>query len=459
MIILTIIIIMNTYGYKLMYNAILTQTETSMYNEANNIAESYLTDSYITESSFPTLRKLFASVEHLSNTRIWLTNPKGKILIDSHVKNDVEGEDVNEYDKYFLSNQTVDGTTIHGLLNERSITVIYPVTAYMDTTAYIVMISPLNTIEQQTMKYIDTVIISLFIVSCIILMIFFFLYIQTVYPLKAMTKAAKNYASGNFDYPMLKMMGHDQAELAAAIRYLADKMRDTTDYQKKFIANVSHDFRSPLTSIKGYTTAMADGTIPPEMHKKYLDIILFETERLTKLTSNLLSLSEFENNGIPIKISSFDINNEIKRCSAAFEQRCTEKHISLELTFDAKELYVDADVDKIEQVIQNLLDNAIKFSHHDSIIEIHTTEKNHKIFVSVKDHGIGIPKDSINKVWERFYKSDLSRGKDKKGTGLGLSITKEIIESHGENINVISTEGVGTEFIFTLPAHQKNKKD
>ena len=89
---------MNTYGYKLMYNAILTQTETSMYNEANNIAESYLTDSYITESSFPTLRKLFASVEHLSNTRIWLTNPKGKILIDSHVKNDVEGEDVYEYD-------------------------------------------------------------------------------------------------------------------------------------------------------------------------------------------------------------------------------------------------------------------------------------------------------------------------------------------------------------------------
>lgn len=454
-IVIAIVFITNTYGYKLMYNSILSETETSMYNEAANITNSYLYNTSLVESSMPTLRKLFASTEHLSNTRIWIVNASGRILIDSHVKNDVEGEDISSYDSNFLSNQTINKTTINGLLNKESIAVIYPVTSYMDTIAYVVIISPLDNVEQKATRYNDSVIISLFIVSGVIFIVIFLLYIQTVYPLKAMTKAAKEYASGHFDYPMLDMMGHDQAELASAIRYLADKMHDMNDYQKKFIANVSHDFRSPLTSIKGYATAMADGTIPPEMQGKYLDIILFETERLTKLTSNLLSLSEFENKGLPVRISAFDINNEIKRCSATFEQRCTEKHISLELTFDSKELYVDADVDKIEQVIQNLLDNAIKFSNNNSVIEIHTAEKNGKIFVSVKDHGIGIPKDSINKIWERFYKSDLSRGKDKKGTGLGLSITREIIEAHGENINVISTEGVGTEFIFTLPAHNK----
>ena len=107
-------------------------------------------------------------------------------------------------------------------------------------------------------------------------------------------------------------------------------------------------------------------------------------------------------------------------------------------------------MDKIQQVLYNLLDNAIKFSHHNSVIKLETTEKHNKIFVSVKDTGIGIPKDDLKLIWDRFYKSDLSRGKDKKGTGLGLSITKEIIRSHGENINVISTEGVGTEFIFSL---------
>ena len=455
-IIVSLLIIMNTYAHSLMYNTIVEQTETNMYNEADMIANSYLTNTYLVESSYPSLRKLFASIEYMTNARAFITNANGKILIDSHIKMSLEGKNINNYDPSFLDYQSIGRTNINGLLDEDSIAVIYPIVASMETNAYIVLVSSHDGIEQKVTQYIDNIIICLFILSVIVLIILFALYLESVLPLKSMTKAAKEYSSGHFDYPMVEVPGHDYAELAASIRYLADKMRDMNDYQKKFIANVSHDFRSPLTSIKGYTTAMADGTIPPEMQGKYLDIILFETERLTKLTSNLLELSQFENNGIPMEISTFDINNEIKRCSATFEQRCTDKHISLELTFDSKELYVDADLSKLEQVIQNLLDNAIKFSNNDSIIEIHTTQKGNKIFVSVKDHGIGIPKDSINKVWDRFYKTDLSRGKDKKGTGLGLSITREIIESHGENINVISTEGVGTEFIFTLPAHEEN---
>jgi signal transduction histidine kinase len=111
---------------------------------------------------------------------------------------------------------------------------------------------------------------------------------------------------------------------------------------------------------------------------------------------------------------------------------------------------VDADVGKIQQVLYNLIDNAIKFSYNNSKIKVSTEERGDKVFVSVKDYGIGIPKDSLKKVWDRFYKTDASRGKDKKGTGLGLSITREIIQAHNENINVISTEGVGTEFIFSL---------
>ncbi len=235
-------------------------------------------------------------------------------------------------------------------------------------------------------------------------------------------------------------------------------MKNMNDYQKKFIANVSHDFRSPLTSIKGYAEALIDGTIPPEMQGKYLNIILFETQRLTKLTSSLLELNQFEYKGFMLDITTFDINQAIKMTTATFEQRCTEKRISIDLIFSHKALLVDADINKIEQVIQNLVDNAIKFSHHDSSIEIHTLERTGKIFVSVKDHGIGIPKDSLGKVWNRFYKTDLSRGRDKVGTGLGLSITKEILQAHNENINVISTEGAGTEFIFSLPAHKHEEE-
>ena len=190
------------------------------------------------------------------------------------------------------------------------------------------------------------------------------------------------------------------------------------------------------------------------MQDKYLNIILHETERLNKLTEGMLELNKYGVKGTMLDISKFDINNIIKMVAQSFEGTCKEKRISFELILTGQTCFVSADISKIQQVLYNLIDNAIKFSHIDSAITIETTEKNEKVFISVKDTGIGIPKDSIKKIWERFYKTDLSRGKDKKGTGLGLSIVKEIVLAHNENINVISTEGVGTEFIFTLPIYQ-----
>jgi len=157
--------------------------------------------------------------------------------------------------------------------------------------------------------------------------------------------------------------------------------------------------------------------------------------------------------------TNFDINAVIRNVAATFEGTCKNKKLAIELILTGEELYVNADMEKIQQVLYNLTDNAIKFSHHDSLIKIETTEKKNKVFVSVKDYGIGIPKEDQKYVFDRFYKSDASRGKDKKGTGLGLSITKEIIHSHDEHIDVISTEGVGSEFVFSLPlADEKEQK-
>ena len=238
--------------------------------------------------------------------------------------------------------------------------------------------------------------------------------------------------------------------LSASLNYMSDQLKDMEDYQKKFIANVSHDFRSPLTSIKGYVEAIADGTIPVELQSKYLGIILFETERLTDLTRDLLTLNEFDTKELLLNKESFDLHEMIKQVAASFEGTCTSRKISIELLLASQVLPVYADRSKIQQVLYNLLDNAIKFSNPQSTVTVETTERGEKVFVSVKDYGIGIPKEDLSKIWERFYKSDLSRGKDKKGTGLGLSIVREIIQAHNENINVISTEGVGTEFIFSL---------
>ena len=196
---------------------------------------------------------------------------------------------------------------------------------------------------------------------------------------------------------------------------------------------------------------MTDGTIPPELHEKYLKIILFETERLTDLTQDLLTLNEFDTNHLLLNREVFDIHEMIKHVAASFEGVCTQKKISIELVFATKHLNVNADKRKIQQVLYNLLDNAIKFSDPNSIVTIETTDRGEKVYTSVKDNGMGIPRSALGKIWERFYKSDLSRGKDKKGTGLGLAIVKEAIQAHGENITVVSTEGVGTEFSFSLP--------
>lgn len=158
-----------------------------------------------------------------------------------------------------------------------------------------------------------------------------------------------------------------------------------------------------------------------------------------------------------LDLTDFDINSVIRSTATSFEGTCRKKTIAIEMILTGDELLVHADIEKIQQVLYNLLDNAIKFSHHDSIIKVETFVKNSKLFVSVKDTGIGIPKDDLKLIWDRFYKSDLSRGKDKKGTGLGLSIVKEIINCHGEHINVISTEGAGSEFVFSLSLSEEEE--
>jgi signal transduction histidine kinase len=196
---------------------------------------------------------------------------------------------------------------------------------------------------------------------------------------------------------------------------------------------------------------MKDGTIPVEMQEKYLDIVIFETERLSKLTSSLLTLNAYGSKGMILDITNFDINQVIKNTLDTFEGICSKKIIVFNLILSSKVQMVMADVGKIQQVLYNLIDNALKFSNPNSSIQITVYEQTGKIFISIRDFGSGIAKNNINKIWDRFYKIDSSRGKDKKGTGLGLSITKEIIQAHNENIDVISTEGVGTEFIFTLP--------
>lgn len=292
---------------------------------------------------------------------------------------------------------------------------------------------------------------SLFLMAGIIAMAFLLIYIANVIPLRRLCNAAKKFSFNRTNPPVQIITNDEYGELADALNIIAKDLNTFDEYQRSFISNISHDFRSPLTSIRGYAQAMLDGTIPYESQEKYLNIILSETERLTNLTSNLLELNSFNRESILLDLTNFDIHQTILQTVNTLEGTAAKKGIAFVLDYNVqKELFVNADEGKIHQVLYNLIDNAVKFSNNDSEVHINTRKKGERIFVSVKDSGIGIPKESVNKIFDRFYKTDISRGKDKKGTGLGLSISKEIIETHNQTINVVSTEGVGTEFVFTL---------
>lgn len=305
-----------------------------------------------------------------------------------------------------------------------------------------------GTVDSST---IDMLYYLYFIMLALAFIIFltFFLFIDR--PLKKIRKAAMEYANGNFDYNEYNTKRGDEiGDVAASLQYMALRLSNTRDYQRDFISNISHDFRSPLTSIKGYLEAMIDGTIPPEDHAKYMQTVLQEANRLEKLTTGLLDLNDFNNEGPELILEDFDMEKIVTEAVETFEGRCSKKHIQLVMKFPSNHILVNGDKGKYEQVLYNLLDNAYKFSHSSSQIIISLYNKGDKQFCSVKDFGQGISQDKLEKIWQRFYKSDSSRGRDKTGNGIGLSIVKEIISAHGETIDVISTEGAGCEFIFSL---------
>ena len=428
-------LIVSTLTSDLTLNYIEKQTIASLYRESNLLAGNYASNYY----------------------RGTMTLDDGKIMINSRPESAID-EVIQTFDISSFGTKYYQEGTFFDMFSEKMLTVFSPITIGYKVRGYVLIHKPTSEMTSYkdgllNISYITLALI--FLCAFIVLIMFTF----TIYiPIRKMTRAAKDYSVGNFDTRIDIHSDDEMGYLAGSINYMATELSTLEEDQRKFIANVSHDFRSPLTSIKGYIEAIMDGTIPHDGQDKYLNIILFETERLNKLTQSMLELNKYGVRGSMMDISDFDINHTIKMVVQAFEGICKEKKISFELILTGQTCIVSADMSKIQQVLYNLIDNAIKFSHPESSITIETTEKNEKVFISVKDTGIGIPKDSIKKIWERFYKTDLSRGKDKRGTGLGLAIVKEIISSHNENINVISTEGVGTEFIFTLPIAQKESE-
>ena len=448
-------IIVTTFVPSMTRERLIREKAQDIYQEASLISGTYATGLYASEIDLETVKTQLDYLSVYLNSTIRIINPSGRLILDSDYPINVEEEiRIQKFDptstggSYYMVNNFFDS------FDQDVLTVLSPITYNYMVKGYVVIHCDMEQIEAFCNSLLNISYITLVILLLLSLIILIF-FTEIVYiPLRKITYATEQYANGNMHYEFQVESNDEIGYLAACLNYMASQIAGAEDDQKKFVANVSHDFRSPLTSIRGYLEAMIDGTIPMESHHKYLNIVLNETERLAKLTNSLLTLNNLNTTGMLLDRTDFEINSVIRSTAASFEGTCRRKTIAIELVLTGTELYVYADMGKIQQVLYNLLDNAIKFSHHDSIIKVETSIKKSKLFISVKDTGIGIPKEALKLIWDRFYKSDLSRGRDKKGTGLGLSIVKEIINCHQEHINVISTEGEGSEFIFSLPLSQ-----
>ena len=271
---------------------------------------------------------------------------------------------------------------------------------------------------------------------------------QITRPLTAISQAAGNLARGRFDDRAPEEGAREIRELSQAFNQMSVQLSSLEQSRRDFVANVSHELRSPITSIQGFAQGMLDGTIPQEQHQQYLQVVVDETHRLAKLIGSLLNLSRMENEETSLAYSNFDVNETARRVLISRMTQIDDKQLNIDVQFEEDSCMVRADADQIEQVIINLLDNAIKFTPEKGTITLLTRHENGHVVLRVKDDGIGISPEDAPHIFDRFYKADKAHTVG-KGTGLGLAICYRIMERHGQTIRLVSGEG-GAEFEITL---------
>lgn len=270
-------------------------------------------------------------------------------------------------------------------------------------------------------------------------------------PVIQMNSIVKRYTSGNFGLRLKQTSQDELGELAGSFNAMADELDTLEQSRKSFVANVSHELRSPLTSMGGFLAAMRDGTVPREEFDKYLDIVIDEQRRMTDMVNDLLDLARIESGQVSTKMENFDVNELIRRTLITYETRINEKKLSVNIDFGQEACYVRADSGQIQQVLRNLIDNAIKFSSRGGKLGIATRTGRQAVTVRVEDNGCGISPQDKKHIFDRFYKAEKAHTpKGGAGTGLGLAIVARILQQHEQAVRVDSKLGSGTAFSFTL---------
>lgn len=346
-----------------------------------------------------------------------------------------------------------------GLFNTTMLTVAKPIMLDGGVDGAVFVNLPIPEIHQIRSDVFRIFLLSVCFVVFVALIFIYMLSNRLTKPIKEINNAAKSIAGGDFARRVSVDAENEIGELGETFNKMATSIEQLENMRRSFVANVSHELRTPMTTITGFVEGIMDGTIPPEKHQQYLTIVLDESKRLSRLVTDLLDLSKMEQGKFTLDIREFDINEMVRLNIIKSEKRITEKNIQLTVSFQKENQKVLADKDSIQRVLTNLMDNAIKFTQPDGFMDIRTGLANGKVFVAIQNSGMGIAKDELVHVFDRFYKTDKSRSQEKSGAGLGLYIVKNIVQSHGENIWAESEPGEFARFNFTLkPAKNEGKQ-
>lgn len=406
------------------------------------------------------LKEIVSVVSHSTDSNILVTNMDGQPYICSCIDFETTGicEHINfvipkEIMEQALADEYYEVGTLNNLFSGRSYICGQPIYKADGTVVGTVFAaSPASSINAFFNQFVKLILFSTMIP---VVLMFFSVYAMTfkmTKPLRLMSEAARSMAKGDFSKRIPVESDDEIGELSIAFNQMTNSLVQLESMRRSFIANVSHELKTPMTTIGGFIDGILDGTIPPEKHSHYLGVASIEVKRLSRLVTAMLSLSKLESGEMRINRTQFDLSVVACTTVISFEQRIDLKQIRIEGLEALPETIINADQDLIHQVVYNLVDNAVKFTNENGYIAIKLDYlEDERILLTIRNSGEGIGAKELPRVFERFYKTDKSRSADKSGTGLGLYLVKTIIDIHAGSITVRSVQGEYTDFEVCLP--------
>ena len=323
-----------------------------------------------------------------------------------------------------------------------------------ETAYYLMLLFPAAYVDNYFSKLIIVLVITLLVTGLLGALLFYFNTKQALNPVLQITRQAENYAKGDFSARLEQTGDPEMDRLIITMNRMADFIDKNERSRRRFVSDVSHEMKTPMTTIGGFVDGILDGTIPPEQEKQYLRTVSAEVQRLSRLVHSMLSISRFEEGTYAPDFERLDITNLLITTLLLFEQKVERKELHVEGLDVCPRAFAEVDRDLIQQVFYNLTENAIKFVNRGGTLFLAVDSDTEQVHVHVRNSGEGLTEEEISHVFERFYKTDESRGKDTTGVGLGLSIVHRIMVLHKGSVTVKSVKGEYTEFIVNIPLMQ-----